>query len=597
MEAAIENLSHSSPLGPEQRARLACWGGEARAERAILVMEIELEAGLPAARLRSAVEQAVREHRILAATLCRQPGFRGLRLRAGASAPLHWCEVGSLQAARARAVEPLDLDGGQLLRALFAAEEGGGARLLLAVSALVADSGSLAALAAQIGECLDGADRGDSRARFQYGQYLQWRAELEADADAPAGRDYWARRLRDLDALAAPRLVYRRDCPPAGTYLHLRGQLDAAAMARIHQQAERAGTTAEVLLQTAWWLLLARLSGNFRFTAGWLHDCRQDYELMQGAVGVFEKLLPVSVAGGEEESFAQWLARAATMAAAHIEAQEYCPLEPTETGGHNAVGFAYREAPSRAGSEWGQSGLRSVALPGAAPGFELALELEVTAEGAGLCLCADSALYPQAAIEHLLEQYITQLLGALERPHSAVADLPWMGEAELRRRGPGWCGAELDLGPRSIGGHIARWARQTPDAPAVACGDLCLSYRELDARASRLAHWMRARGVTPGALVALELPRSPDLVAAMLATWRVGAAYLPLDPGWPQAAVSRCWPMPSPPWWWRRRRCTSTPFRTGPWVTGRNRRTRPMCSTPPVPPGAPRAWRSASGNC
>src|SRR5690606_23891780 len=83
--------------------------------------------------------------------------------------------------------------------------------------------------------------------------------------------------------------------------------------------------------------------------------------------------------------------------------------------------------------------------------------------------------------------------------------------------------------------RVTRWAQQTPDAPAIETGTQALSYAELDVRANRLARWMREQGVEPGSLVALMLPRSPDLIVAMLASWRLGAAFLPLEPDWPTA--------------------------------------------------------------
>jgi amino acid adenylation domain-containing protein len=86
---------------------------------------------------------------------------------------------------------------------------------------------------------------------------------------------------------------------------------------------------------------------------------------------------------------------------------------------------------------------------------------------------------------------------------------------------------------------FARQVRRTPDAPAVvSVGDeKTLSYAELDERAGQLAHVLAARGAGPEVLVGLHLRRGVDLVVAMLAVLRTGAAYVPLDPAYPPARL------------------------------------------------------------
>ena len=80
---------------------------------------------------------------------------------------------------------------------------------------------------------------------------------------------------------------------------------------------------------------------------------------------------------------------------------------------------------------------------------------------------------------------------------------------------------------------VALQSAERPDAPAVVMGHQTLTYQELNRRANRLAHHLRALGVEPDTLVAVCLERSPDLVVALLAALKAGAAYLPLDPGYP----------------------------------------------------------------
>ncbi|MFF5672696.1 amino acid adenylation domain-containing protein [Streptomyces hygroscopicus] len=91
-----------------------------------------------------------------------------------------------------------------------------------------------------------------------------------------------------------------------------------------------------------------------------------------------------------------------------------------------------------------------------------------------------------------------------------------------------------DLPAATLPDLFAAQAARTPSAVAVSDGETSLTYAELNRSANRLAHLLIARGAGPERLVALALPRSADLIVAVLAVLKSGAGYLPLDPGYPR---------------------------------------------------------------
>ncbi|MEE3755348.1 amino acid adenylation domain-containing protein [Mycobacterium intracellulare] len=94
-----------------------------------------------------------------------------------------------------------------------------------------------------------------------------------------------------------------------------------------------------------------------------------------------------------------------------------------------------------------------------------------------------------------------------------------------------------DYPHQPVGELFARQAAERPDHPAICCGERVITYRELHAAATRLAHTLLRQGAGPGDVIAVALPRSPELITAVLAILLCGASYLPIDVQWPQRRI------------------------------------------------------------
>ncbi|HEV7897301.1 MAG TPA: amino acid adenylation domain-containing protein, partial [Planosporangium sp.] len=141
-------------------------------------------------------------------------------------------------------------------------------------------------------------------------------------------------------------------------------------------------------------------------------------------------------------------------------------------------------------------------------------------------------LFDRSTIERFCG-HLTNLLGTLAAdPDQRVGDVPYLSEPEkeqlVRWAGGGSAGPVARLDER-----FREQARRAPDAVAVSMDGTTLTYRDLDRRANYLAHRLRQAGVGCGAVVGLCLERGIDTVVATLGVLKAGAAYLPLDPGYP----------------------------------------------------------------
>ncbi|MCP3754707.1 amino acid adenylation domain-containing protein [Streptomyces sp. TBY4] len=158
------------------------------------------------------------------------------------------------------------------------------------------------------------------------------------------------------------------------------------------------------------------------------------------------------------------------------------------------------------------------------------------APGGGLdfSLQYDPAVLAPETARRIAGHYSTLLAGAVAAPGARLVDLPLLDTAELRAVTTAPNATERPYpADRTVLDLVRAQAAATPGAIAVSASGRDLSYGELLRRADQLALALRAGGVQPGDLVALHLDRTADLPAALLAVLAAGAAYLPLDPGYP----------------------------------------------------------------
>ncbi|HTX85470.1 MAG TPA: amino acid adenylation domain-containing protein, partial [Streptosporangiaceae bacterium] len=123
-------------------------------------------------------------------------------------------------------------------------------------------------------------------------------------------------------------------------------------------------------------------------------------------------------------------------------------------------------------------------------------------------------------------------------PAEYVGRVEILGEEERREILSGWNEAEVAVPTVTLPGLFEAQAARSPEAAAVVCEGTVLSYGELNARANRLARVLAAWGAGPESVVAVVLERSAGLVVALLGVLKAGAAYLPVDPGYPAGRVA-----------------------------------------------------------
>src|SRR5262249_35003180 len=148
-------------------------------------------------------------------------------------------------------------------------------------------------------------------------------------------------------------------------------------------------------------------------------------------------------------------------------------------------------------------------------------------------------LFDESTIRRMARHFETLLTRAVADPAERIPDLPLLSETERHTLLHDF-NAEPATYPRDACVRLMfeAQAERAPDAVAVEFGDRCLTYRQLNARANRLARHLTRLGSGPGLLVGMLVERSLDMVVSLLGILKSGAAYAPLDPSYPKERLS-----------------------------------------------------------
>ncbi|MFE7404483.1 AMP-binding protein, partial [Streptomyces sp. NPDC057557] len=147
-------------------------------------------------------------------------------------------------------------------------------------------------------------------------------------------------------------------------------------------------------------------------------------------------------------------------------------------------------------------------------------------------------LFDEASAGLMVERLVRVLDAVLASPDVPAGRVEVLAEGERRRVLEEWNGTAVEVPGVSLPVLFEERVRAVPDGVAVVCGDVALSYAELDGRVNRLARLLVSRGVGVESRVVVALPRSVDVVVALLAVLKAGGAYVPVDPEYPAERIA-----------------------------------------------------------
>ena len=509
--------------------------------------------------------EIVRRHEVLRTTFAQRDG-EPVQLIAEATPipmpvldlsewPAEERELEARRLAQEEAQTPFDLEYGPLLRVqLVDLGRGSGEQehlLMISMHHIISDGWSTGVLLREAQHLYSAYRQGQqsplAELELQYGDYSLWQREWLKGAVLEQQLQHWRGQLEGAPAVLNLPTDYAR--PAVQTW---RGSvqsrlLSAELTEALRGLSQKASTTLYMTLLASFQTLLSRYTGQRDIVVGTPVANRTRVEL-ESLIGFFVNTLVMRADLSDDPAFLELLGRVReTCLEAYLHQDVPFEklveeLEPERSLSHTPifqVMFVMQNKESEpvgAAKAVAASGieLKEVESEQRTAKFDLTLVIEEKAQGLGATVEYNTSLFRAETMQRMLEQFEQLLQSIVTKPEMAVSRLPLLTSQEEQKLIE-WNDTAREY---HIEGGMHRLfevqVERTPGATALVFGNKRFNYRELNERANRLAHHLRAIGIAAEDRVGILMERSPAMVVSLLAVLKAGGCYVPLDPQYPQ---------------------------------------------------------------
>ncbi|RKH50658.1 amino acid adenylation domain-containing protein, partial [Corallococcus llansteffanensis] len=521
---------------------------------------VRLEGTLRTDVLEQALQEVIRRHEALRTTFVQVDNEPVQVIHAEVVLPLGLVDLTSVDAtqreaeARVRMEQemrrPFDLRTGPLVRTLLFKLAEREHILVVNMHHIISDGWSLGVLVREVSALYAAFAHGQpsplSELPVQYADYAAWQRRWIQGEVLDAQLGYWKHQLSGAPAVLELPTDQPRPAVRSSAGAALGFTLPRELTEKLRSLGHHEGGSLFMVLLAGWQALLSRYTGQRDLSVGSPIAGRTRAET-EGLIGFFVNTLVLRANVEDGQSFRALLQQVRGTVLGAYEHQDVPfeklveVLQPTRSLSHTPLFqtlLALQNVPTEDVRLPGLR-LRGLAFQHATSKFDLSVFFSETPDGLQGEVEYSTALFERSTVERMAAHLRTLLEAVAAKPEQSVAELPLLGTEERQRLLVAWNDTAADS-PMDVPVHVhfAQQARRTPDAVALVQAEATLTYARLDARANQLAHHLRALGITPGARVGLAVERSFDLIVALLAILKAGAAFVPVDRNAPMERIA-----------------------------------------------------------
>ncbi|MDK1290488.1 AMP-binding protein [Pseudoalteromonas umbrosa] len=468
-------------------------------------------------------DEMIQSHISLASNYQQVAGFKGLRAKPSESAKIvidsiEWSQSGVPSLAQLALSSPVDL----------APQNGRNLQLTLVKTSeqnFIALRGFAGAVDLPSLELIAGIINGqpDDEEALQFPDFVAWQQEMQSEDEGLAGQAFWQNYLGG-DLPSALQLPYAMSSSSDAerSYTSVQHAVNSSVWQGISDYATTLGVSNQQSTQYAWWWLMARLATTPRFLTALHYDPRHEDEAFEGAIGRYASALPLIIEYQAGQSLESWLSALNEQCESHRHYALSISEAQLKTVRHTTDYVFAQQAHQ---PDWQTSLCHD-------------LNMAISADGVlTLNYCQNS--YSSAAVTSLLAQ-LEQVLSVIVSGGAAsksqeISILSDVHTTQLLAIN----GAQSPTSIETVVQRVHDFAQSQGQEVALIDDNGALSYSELWQQAESLAQGLYDSQSQLEQPVLLLLPRSAELIVAMLASMRAGLGFVPLDPSWPQSRIDK----------------------------------------------------------